>query len=646
MLEEYLSSLPHGTLHLFFDDYIPTKGLYSPRQTVAKILSEHFQPAAIIERFHALPELEKNVLLGIYLYGPKPITAPEARRFAPGKKADSVDRGLHSLQTAFFIAARDAVPVSYELFPEIASCLAPVILEERVRTWSKRQKSPAFSPFMAIWNDLSMLLTFAAKERLGLTQKGFLTKRSLDDLNAAMQIKENFSAVLAESTFRVEQLPERFRLIYTYAHERELVQVEEESLRLTGRGLAWLGWGFRDRLNDFLAFAAAKWTYPREESRRLFALLSLLREWTDAGWLLAAHKDYDRDWDHESPEPPARPKARKRFEDLPFFIRILCYAGELHAGWDRSGKPYLISVSEERKSPLEESGSEPEATIRITPDFGLIIPGETNVWARFRWLRFGSQIRFDQVYHARVSRASVHEALENGIPPQEIRDLVAAQTVSPNVLQTLDGWMSEFGRISFANPFVLVLQNQGMMDELKKIPAIAHFLRNEIPGYGFVVDRNNYGRLFASLQQAGYFPRSFQEQTGQLGATLWQPESAEKALGKRYAEIPSPEGDFEPPALERNGRVFRPGGHYGSAPKERAQAETVRFLKFAALAKQSVVLEYAGDETNPPNPSMNLIPIKVDDRNHRVELSAVEEKSGKTVRLLVEGIRRAGKGRE
>ncbi len=641
MLEEYLSSLPHGTLRLFFDDYIPTKGLYSPRQTVSRILQEHFQPEALIARYQALPDLEKDLLLGFFL-DPRAISAPDIRRFAPGRKAEVVERALHALQTAFFIVARGSVPVSFQIFPEVAADLQNVILEERISAWSRRKKPPMFSPFIAVWNDLATLLIFAAKGRLGLTQKGFLAKRPLDDLNAALQTKEDFGKVLAENVFRIEQLPERFRLLYTYALDRELLEPAEEALRLTGRGLGWLQWNTRDRMDDFLSFAVEKWVYPAEDSKHLFALLARLSDWVDAGWLLSAH----RECDHESAVPPPRSRSKRRFEQFPFFLRILCYAGGLWPGWDRTGKAYLTCTADGRAFFTGQPFPGPVFDARITADFGVLIPAEADPWRRFSWSRFCNPIRFDQVYHLRITRVSVHEALENDVSAEEIRDLVAGPQVAANIVQTLDGWISEFGRLSFSNPFILLAKDQGLMEELKKIPTVAQYLRQEIPGYGFVVDRADYRPAFETLQQAGLFPRSFRENANLRQAAPLTPCSAAENLEKCYKEIAVPQGDLEAPSLERHGRAFRPGGSYGSPPQEHALAETVRILKHAALARQSVVLDYAGDEHVPARMGMDIVPLRLNEKNHKTEMSAVDGKTGRTLVLQINRIRRVGKGRE
>ncbi|MEN9355354.1 MAG: hypothetical protein RL318_2679 [Fibrobacterota bacterium] len=153
----------------------------------------------------------------------------------------------------------------------------------------------------------------------------------------------------------------------------------------------------------------------------------------------------------------------------------------------------------------------PADTPRITPDHTLLLPPGTGLrdwffahllasredvelYARFRLER--------DTWLAGISTTSLEEA-QNWIT-----------TLAPpdNVRQSLQSWTEARTLCSLRSVTLLQVRDPRRQRELASLPQLAGFLREEIPGWGFVVDSREEASLRESLAKLGYEPPPLREE--------------------------------------------------------------------------------------------------------------------------------------
>ena len=510
MLLKYLSSLSHNTLRNCFFQHIPSNGIYSLKEIVDRITSKHFTQDAVISRYHSLPELQKNVLFHLILFNPKGRTEKDVRTGFKSYTSQEFEQAFLSLQKDFFITCMESEPSLFIIFPEFIEYLQPIIIRDIVDAWPRKTKPPlnTSGAFMPVWNDLVTLLIFCSKGKLKYTQKGFINKRGIDALSLNLQIKEDFKKVYDTGSFHADILPDRFRVLYSYAIDRELIHYGENSLEISESGISWIQLPVENKIDDFLSYALKSYVFPEEKLQTLISILRNLESWTDIKQLLSFHYESGKNG-----ELLQTKNNIKKFSDFPLFYRILCYAGlvELAYGFTR-GKPFLKTTALGRLywNSVQDKINY-TSPVFVTPNFELIVPHELSHWKRFQISSLCTCESFDQVYRLRITRYSIHEALKNCFSSKEAENILQSiakeMEISENILSSVRNWIKEFGRISFSQPFILITENQKLIDELKSIPAIARFLKKEITDYGFIIEKENYKDIFSALVHAGYYPR-------------------------------------------------------------------------------------------------------------------------------------------
>jgi len=140
----------------------------------------------------------------------------------------------------------------------------------------------------------------------------------------------------------------------------------------------------------------------------------------------------------------------------------------------------------------------------------VIAPKEMELGERWQLERIADLAAQDSVYRYKLTRDSVQRALESGMEKDQLLEFLRGHSRQPlpqSVEYTLQNWMDRYGRLQFMPAFLLISQDDDLMDEVLHLPAVAANLIRQISPNVWAVRRDGYEDMLNALVKAGYMPK-------------------------------------------------------------------------------------------------------------------------------------------
>jgi hypothetical protein len=253
-------------------------------------------------------------------------------------------------------------------------------------------------------------------------------------------------------------------------------------------------------------------------------------------------------------------------------------------------------------------------TPRITPDHTLLLPPGTPLSHWFHAHLLASREDVELYGRFRLDRESWLAGIAVA-SMEDAKDWILSLLPPDNVRQSMQTWTEARTLCTLRSVTVLQVRDPRRQRELGSLPQLAPFLREEIPGWGFVVDSREEAELRDLLAKLGYEPPALREEE-----IVWKDidtvpgmELSEPALFAGAADPvwPKPE---KPEPVEKPSTRTRFSGELREMPP----SEIAPLLDYAVVVEAALELTIKGA----PRRILTLWPESLDKRKSPVLLKA------------------------
>jgi hypothetical protein len=132
-----------------------------------------------------------------------------------------------------------------------------------------------------------------------------------------------------------------------------------------------------------------------------------------------------------------------------------------------------------------------------------------NLYDRFQLARIAEWQASGEVFTYRLTGASLEQALSQGIHLEQVLAFlkrVSGDKLPPQAVETLRGWAGRYGQVHLTRAAVLETKTPALMRQLRTHPTIGPLLGEALAPHRALVAEQNWPKLLALLQQAGYLP--------------------------------------------------------------------------------------------------------------------------------------------
>lgn len=166
---------------------------------------------------------------------------------------------------------------------------------------------------------------------------------------------------------------------------------------------------------------------------------------------------------------------------------------------------YVLGVFDHYEEPAKEVE---HSGIIIQPNYEVIVAsgGMREVHALFLD-RFAEKVSEGEVNVYKLTFKAVANALDQGIPVQELIDYFQKFTVNPlpeNVLLTLQEWKRDSKKIRIRTVTILEIDDQYLLEELKSYKTIRQHICNDLP-YVLEIDQKSAKKLKREIEKKNRF---------------------------------------------------------------------------------------------------------------------------------------------
>ena len=300
-----------------------------------------------------------------------------------------------------------------------------------------------------------------------------------------------------------------------------------------------------------------------------------------------------------------RPASEAHWRQLPQALRLGILCGKLEASMRED-----VLVAVHHHSPANP----PPDTSRITPDLKLLLPPGASLSDWYRAHLLGNLESCELYARFRLER----ESWLGGIAVAGSDTAWAwTETLQPsdNVRQTLSTWTEARTLCVLRNVSVLQVRDPRRQRELASLPQMAPFIREEIPGWGFVLDSHRETELRELLSRLGYEPPPLRDEE-----LSWQSISSRPGLdlpllvGHTHGDDPVWPRPESPDTPGKSGTKTRFSGEL----RELGIAELTQLLDYSVVVDAPLELTIKGA----PKRILKLWPEKVDKRKSPIVLKA------------------------
>ena len=386
----------------------------------------------------------------------------------------------------------------YHGFEELVGLVLPTALPALWHSGAEGANWVSYRHFLTA--HLCHFLCQVALGEIKITQNGEMHRKNQQELALRFTLGEKLSSAIPG---------EEVQFLLHFTAQTRLVLQEEGRLHLSDEGKALLRgerreasrqvqeWWMKSRVKGMeRTLAALGMIIPanaQESSGRIATLADLL--WIYTG---QHRKQY-----HDT-------KASFTWESLPKVLQELWLLGFVdfgmskgRIGWVRLDRKSLLVFSSDEDPHGEESASSRPISL---PNMESLVP----ILSPLAWLArlemVGRRSNDEFMTRYRFSKESVIQGLQAGLEMGQFKELLRWLGFEGPAAQTLVEWASTYASTLFMDALILKVSDAERFRELQEIPEFLALVGEVIPGFGFVVTRQNKPRIKELLQHFGLVP--------------------------------------------------------------------------------------------------------------------------------------------
>jgi len=254
------------------------------------------------------------------------------------------------------------------------------------------------------------------------------------------------------------------------------------------------------------------------------------------------------------------------------------------------------------------------------PNMESLVPLDSPLGWQHRLELVGRKSNDEFMGRFKFTKDSVIQGLQAGLSMEEFKDLLAWLGFEAPARQTLLDWASTYASTLFMDALVLKVSDAMRLQELQEIPQFLELVTEVIPGYGFVLMRQNKSRVKELLQHFGLVPGEDSRRILDLSPVT--PGSA----GSGWAfTVP----EYGPPAYrESPGSLRAPPNPMqdknGQASREQELAARIESLETAIIQEKTIEFSYSAPQLR----RISLKPLLLIKHKDPIKLIGIEADSG------------------
>lgn len=235
-------------------------------------------------------------------------------------------------------------------------------------------------------------------------------------------------------------------------------------------------------------------------------------------------------------------------EEAAAWLRFLAGAGWADAGTTEEDELLIRWKVPARKllhGEIREPAISAPGYLFIQPDYEVLVPPDTPFTVRWSLALCAERVSDDHMSVYRLTKASVAQAADMGMKPEQVADFVERQArsgVPDNVEAALSQWGREVGRTSFAELTVLQCQSAEEGDEIEAHPKLTSWIYRLGPLH-FAVEPEHVSEIRKILTVAGLPPKrqlgGFEQTAGKVQSVAALHNDGKLAVGRYF------EGNFD-----------------------------------------------------------------------------------------------------
>lgn len=349
------------------------------------------------------------------------------------------------------------------------------------------------------FDDCLTFMAYAYKNKLEITQKGTIHRRTVGKILKLMQFKEGLTETPEDWYY-----PFRFWLLFRYCLSTNAVSLKDRVLTVqTVEVEKWLKQKRLTMLPQAIAFIW-QMSFQTCPNPLVKASLTLIAEMTENQWyayaaLAEAIRKMTGLFNCKGPGP-------ERFLDLALDTGLLV------EGLSREGERLVRfgfwsprnMIRELPEFPGEEDG------FWVQPNFEILTPPHLKPDLRWQLEMLANPVKADRAIAYALTKEGTLGFFDRGGSAPDMLDFLAKHSKNPlpqNVVFTIKEWWALYGRISFWDVFLLRCDDIQLAEEIAANPKLKPYIKGRFDQNHLIIARSQYDSLLATLQKAGYFPR-------------------------------------------------------------------------------------------------------------------------------------------
>ncbi len=441
----------------------------------------------------------RNLLLFIYACEERGVQEEEVTVQMAPLDSDEIRHHLRHLEHEVLIYSREGDYRTYHGFEEFG----PYVLEHGLKEKALRDGEAAQAQWMVYAHFLkSHLAHFLAQTALGnvkVTQGGELHRKDLQSLAGRFSLASKLSPAAGE---------EEAVFLYRFAAETRAVKLDEGRLHLSTQGreivegdsptavTGLLDWWLEKRTGGLRCFLQVLASLEAGTVFRIGALADLI--WAYGG---VKKKNY------------AELRGGITWENLPKPLQELWLLGFLDFGMAKGriqfarlnldyALPLIAPSGTEDVPAVEPSGSGPIGL----PNLECLVPVMLPLTSQYRVELCSDRENDEILARHRFTKKSVVQGLQVGLKLESFKELISWLGFDPSAQGTLLEWANTYASTYFLDALVLKVSDTGRLGELMDIPEFLALTREVIPGFGFIVEREQKDKVRDLLGHLGLIP--------------------------------------------------------------------------------------------------------------------------------------------
>ncbi|MGI5837032.1 MAG: helicase-associated domain-containing protein [Chloroflexota bacterium] len=186
----------------------------------------------------------------------------------------------------------------------------------------------------------------------------------------------------------------------------------------------------------------------------------------------------------------------------------LCWLGALRHGTSPDGRTSIIQLAHKTDGNDASSNAtcRDQSSIQISADLEVLAPACCDLALLFRLEPYMELVSRGKINRYRVTRASIHGALEAGKSRDELRTLLRSTgevSVPDEAFRKIELWASEYGRYRLEQPLIVQTTSPEELDRLMDLPAVSKQLGARLGSNSIRIAPERFRQLHNAMKEAG-----------------------------------------------------------------------------------------------------------------------------------------------